>query len=273
MNTITSTPEIDNLKAKLKTTWMAGDYDRFSRYMEQDARAFYERLDVPAGCPLLDVACGAGQLALLAARDGVNVTGVDIAANQIQRAQLRAKAEGLNARFLEGDAEDLPFEDGSFDVVTSLIGAMFAPRPELVARELLRVCSPGGTIAMANWTPEGFVGQMFKTFAKFIAPSGMPAPVLWGVENVVRERMGHGVSELRMTRRNYSLNYPFPPADAVEFFRLYYGPTNRAFASLNENAAKKMREELETLWTAHNQGGAELTVVPAEYLEVIAIRA
>jgi SAM-dependent methyltransferase len=166
------------------------DYDRFSRYMEQGARIFYEQLDVPAGCQLLDVACGSGQVALWAARYGVNVTGVDIAPNLVQRAQARAKAEGLNARFREGDAEALPFEDASFDVVTSLVGAMFAPRPELVARELLRVCSPGGTIAMGNWTREGFIGQMFKTFAKFIAPSGMPAPVLWGDEAVVRERLG-----------------------------------------------------------------------------------
>jgi ubiquinone/menaquinone biosynthesis C-methylase UbiE len=152
MNTITAASEIDGLKAKLKATWMAGDYDRFSRYMEQDARVFYERLDVPARCQLVDVACGSGQLALCAARDGVNVTGVDIAANHIERAQSRAKAEGLKARFVEGDAENLPFEDASFDFVTSLIGAMFASRPDFVARELLRVCSPGGTIAMANWT-------------------------------------------------------------------------------------------------------------------------
>ena len=143
--------------------------------MEQGARTFYEHLDIP-GCRLLDVACGSGQLALSAARDGVDATGVDIAANLVRRAEARAKAEGLKARFVEGDAEALPFEDASFDVVTSLFGAMFAPRPELVAQELLRVCSPGGTIAMANWTAEGFVGQMFKTFARFLAPSGMPAP-------------------------------------------------------------------------------------------------
>jgi SAM-dependent methyltransferase len=155
MNTITTTPEINGLKARLKETWTAGDYDRCSRYMEQGARIFYEQLDVPAGCQLLDVACGSGQVALWAARDGVNVTGVDIAPNLVQRAQARAKAEGLNARFREGDAEALPFEDASFDVVTSLVGAMFAPRPQLVARELLRVCSPVGTIAMGNWTREG----------------------------------------------------------------------------------------------------------------------
>src|SRR5947209_11478122 len=131
MSTITTTTEIDGLKARLKDTWMAGDYDRFSRYMEQGARIFYEQLNVPRGCQLLDVACGSGQLALWAARDGVNVTGVDIAPNLVERARARARAEGLNARFLEGDAEALPFVDGSFDVVTSLVGAMFAPQPDL----------------------------------------------------------------------------------------------------------------------------------------------
>jgi hypothetical protein len=126
---------------------------------------------------------------------------------------------------------------------------------------------------MGNWTREGFVGQMFNTFAKFIAPSGMPAPVLWGDETVVRERLGPGVSDLKMTRRHYSFTYPFPPADVVEFFRQYYGPTNRAFSSLDETAARKLRDELEALWSRHNRGGNELTVVAAEYLDVVAIRA
>jgi len=126
---------------------------------------------------------------------------------------------------------------------------------------------------MGNWTREGFVGQMFQTFAKFIAPSGMPAPVLWGDETVVRERLGHGVSELKMTRRQYSFTYPFPPAEVVEFFRQYYGPTNRAFASLNDADAAKLRDELEALWSAYNRGGDDLTVVSSEYLEVIAVKA
>ena len=151
----------DNLKARLKSIWMAGDYDRFSRYMESGAREFYERLPVAPGCRFLDVGCGSGQLALMAAKDGLEVTGVDIAGNWVERARARAQGEDLRARFEEADAEALPFEDASFDVVASLIGAMFAPRPDLVAKELLRVCVPGGTIAMANWTPQGFVGQMF----------------------------------------------------------------------------------------------------------------
>ena len=126
---------------------------------------------------------------------------------------------------------------------------------------------------MGNWTAEGFVGQMFRTFAKFIAPSGMPAPVLWGDEKVVRERLGSGVSDLTMKRRQYLFSYPFPPAEVVALFQECYGPTNRAFASLEEEAATKLRWELVELWSSHNRGGDELTIVPAEYLEVIAVRA
>jgi SAM-dependent methyltransferase len=272
-NVIPIATDFFGLKGRLKQTWMAGDYDQFSRYLEQEARIFYEQLDLPAGSHMLDVACGSGQLALLAARDGINVTGVDIAPNLIRRAQARAKAEGLNTRFVEGDAEDLPFEDASFDVVTSLYGAMFAPRPDYVARELLRVCTPGGTIVMGNWTPGGFVGQMFKTFARFIAPPGMPSPLLWGEKAVVRERLGAGASEIRMQYRTCTFTYPFPPAEVVEFFRRYYGPTNRAFASLDASAATELRNALETLWSESNLAGDGITVVPAEYLEVVAIRA
>ncbi len=266
-------PEFVNLKARLKRTWMAGDYDRFSRYMDGSARDFYERLNVAPGSQLLDVACGSGTLALMAARDGLEVTGVDIASNLVERARAHARAESLRAHFEEADAESLPFEDASFDVVVSLIGAMFAPRPDRVAEELLRVCSPGGTIAMANWTAEGFIGQMFKAISKFIAPSGMPSPLLWGVEATVRERLDAGLSELSLARRFYTFSYPFPPAVVVEFFQLYYGPTHQAFASLDFEGRERLRHELETLWTSHNRAGAGCTTVLAEYLEVIGTRA
>jgi SAM-dependent methyltransferase len=240
--------------------------------MEGSAREFYERLDIAPNSQMLDVACGSGQLALMAAKDGMEVTGVDIASILVERARARAQAEGLKARFEEADAEALPFDDASFDVVVSLIGAMFAPRPDHVAKELLRVCVPGGTIAMANWTPQGFVGQMFKCVAKFIAPSGMPSPVLWGDEPTVRERLGHGLSQLNMTRRQYLFSYPFSPSEVVEFFRRYYGPTNRAFASLDVEGQAQLRHELETLWAVHNRAGADCTTVFAEYLEVIGVR-
>ncbi len=266
-------PEVESVKTRLKTIWMAGDYDRFSRYLEGSAREFYERLNAAPGYQLLDVGCGSGQLALMAAKDGLQVTGVDIAGNLVERARARAQAEGLRVRFEEADAEALPFEDASFDIVVSLIGAMFAPRPDLVAKELLRVCQPGGIIAMANWTPQGFVGQMFKAVSKFIAPSGMPSPVLWGDETTVRERLGNGLSDLSLVRRHYTFNYPFPPAEVVEFFRLYYGPTNQAFASLDADGCASLRRELETMWTTHNRAGRDCTTVFAEYLEVTGIRA
>ncbi len=273
MTTSVITTDAERLKTRLKTIWMAGDYDRFSRYMEAGAREFYERLPLVPHGKLLDVACGSGQLALMAAKDGLDVTGVDIAANLIERARSRANAAKLHVRFEEADAEALPFADEEFDVVTSLIGAMFAPRADLVAAELLRVCKPGGVIAMANWTPQGFVGQMFKAVSKFIAPSGMASPVLWGDESTVRERLGKGLSELRLVRRHYRFSYPFPPAAVVEFFRLYYGPIHQAFAALDAEGRNTLRGELEALWAGHNEADVTDTMVFAEYLEVIGIRA
>jgi SAM-dependent methyltransferase len=266
-------PEIESVKTRLKHFWMAGDYDRFSRYMEGNARDFYERLNVTPGCRLLDVGWCSGKLALIATKDGLEVTGVDIASNLVERARVRAQAEGLQARFEEADAEALPFEDTSFDVVANLIGAMFAPRPELVAKELLQVCEPGETIAMANWTPQGFIGQMFKAVSAFIAPVGMPPPVLWGDEATVRKRLGEGLSDLSLIRRHYTLSYPFPPSEVVEFFRLYYGPTNQAFAALDVGGREHLRQELEALWSSHNRAGRDCTTVLTEYLGVIGVRA
>jgi SAM-dependent methyltransferase len=270
----TAATDIDGLKTRLKATWMDGNYDVFSRFMESSAVQFLDRLDIRAGTSLLDVACGSGQLALIAARRGATVTGVDIATNSIEAARGRAAAEGLDARFDEGDAEALPYAEGRFDVVATIFGAMFAPRPEHVAAELVRVCRPGGTIAMANWTKEGFIGQMFKTIARFIAPPGMPSPVLWGDETVVRERFGASVSDLRLTRVIYRFDYPFAPADVVEFFRRNYGPTTRAFATLGEAEREALRSDLVALWTSHNTAGSpSRTAVDAEYLEVVGVRA
>jgi SAM-dependent methyltransferase len=266
-------PELAALKSRLRRIWMAGDYDRLDRYMAGGAEAFYERLFVPVGSRLLDVGCGSGQLALLASRGGADATGVDIAENLIERAQERARVEGLRAHFRLADAEDLPFADAGFDIVTSLFGAMFAPRPAVVARELLRVCRPGGVIAMANWTPQGFCGAMFQAVAKFVAPDGMPAPVLWGDEATVRERLGAGVSSLTLTRRTSELNFPFSPGEVVRLFRTSHGPMNRAFASLDRAGRQKLQSEMETLWSSHNLARGGFTKVDAEWLEVVAIRA
>jgi SAM-dependent methyltransferase len=264
--------ELHLLKQRLKTTWMTGDYDAFSRYMEKDAELFFWRLGITPGTRVLDVGCGAGQLALIAARAGARVTGCDIATNWLEDARERAAAEELNIDFREGDAEALPFADGQFDAVVSLVGAMFAPRPELVAAELTRVCRPGGMIAMANWTPGGFIGQLFKIIARHIAPSGMPSPVLWGDEATVRERFGKRISGLRCSLHMYNFDYPFPPDAVVEFFRDNYGPMTRAFASLDSTGQARLRSELVRLWSEHNQAADNTTKVDAEYLEVIAIR-
>ena len=273
MTVMTTVEEISNLKARLKATWMAGNYDYFSRFMESSAVEFLDRIGVAQGNDLLDVACGSGQLALIAARRGARVAGVDIATNSIEAARGRALAEGLDARFDEGDAEALPYGDASFDVVATIFGAMFAPRPELVARELLRVCRPGGTLAMANWTKEGFVGKMFGIIGRRLPPPSVPSPVLWGNEDVVRDRFGDGVSKLRLTRVTYRFDYPFSPAGVVEFFREYYGPATRAFAALDETERASLRVELTELWASHNQATeTDRTLVDAEYLEVIARR-
>jgi len=265
--------DFEQLKARLKTTWMTGDYDAFSRYMEKDAEQFFRRLGIAQGTRLLDVGCGAGQLALIAARAGAQVTGCDISTNWIEKARARATEDGIAVTFEEGDAESLPYQDGQFDAVVSLIGAMFAPRPELVAAELTRVCRPGGMIAMANWTPGGFVGQMFKTIAKHIAPSGMPSPVLWGDEATVRNRLHEGIADLKFALRVYHFDYPFPPDEVVEFFRANYGPMLRAFASLDADGQEKLHRELVQLWSANNHSEGNSTKVDAEYLEVVATRA
>jgi SAM-dependent methyltransferase len=267
--------DLEALKHRLKTTWMAGDYAYFATYLEPGALAFLGRLEARPGTRMLDVACGAGQIAIPAARAGVKVTGIDIAANAIETARFRAKAEGLDAWFEEGDAEDIACEDASFDLVVSLIGAMFAPRPERVASELVRVCRPGGRIAMANWTPGGFVGQMFKIVGTHVPPPpDLPSPVKWGDEGTVRDRLGKGIAKLETQRHLYPMHYPFPPATVVDFFRAYYGPINRAFTALDADGQRALHQDLERLWTFHNHAkDGATTQVEAEYLEVMAERA
>src|SRR5215207_5148279 len=244
MESASQSPDVDALKAKLRATWIAGDFGQIAKPLAAEAEKFINNLGLKPGMKVLDVACGSGNLALPAARAGAVVTGVDIAANLLEQARARAEAEGLTIRFDAGDAESLPYPDASFDVVVSMFGAMFAPRPELVAAELVRVCRPGGRIAMANWTPEGFIGQMFKLGGKYVAPPpGMPPPVKWGDEQTVRERLRDGVADLQLTRRMCSFDYPFPPAEVVEFFRKYYGPTQRTFDALDADGQAALRSD------------------------------
>src|ERR1044071_489598 len=258
-----ATSELSALKTKLRATWIAGDFGQIAKYYASQAEDFIGRLGLRPGMTVLDVACGTGNLAIPAAKTGASVTGVDIAPNSLEQARENAKAAGLNATFDEGDAEALPYGDASFDAVVTMFGAMFAPRPELVAAELKRVCPPGG-----------FIGRMFKTTAKhFPLPPGMTSPVLWGVEETVRERFGEGISKVETKLQNIRWVFPFGPAEVVEHFRLYYGPTQKAFGALDEDAQAALRKDLEELWAADNQATDGTTVVDADYLEVIAHRA
>jgi ubiquinone/menaquinone biosynthesis C-methylase UbiE len=267
-----ATTEMEALKSRLKATWMAGDFDKIAQIIEPGAVAFIERLALAPGARVLDVACGSGNLSLPAARAGAIVTGLDIAPNLIETARKRALAEGLKIDFDEGDAEQMPYADATFDSVVTMFGAMFAPRPEQTAAELLRVCAPGGSIAMANWTPAGFIGQMFKTTAAHVPPPSIPSPLLWGDEAAVRERFGSGVSGLQFNRRMVSFSLPMRPEQTVDYFRAWYGPTLRAFSALDEHGQSALRRDLRELWSEHNQATDGSTHVESEYLEVIATR-
>lgn len=271
--TLEMAPEMAALKSKLKATWEAGDFGHFANYMLSGEMEFLSRFQIEPGMRVLDVACGAGQTALPMARAGAKVTGIDIASNLIEQARAKAKAENLDARFDEGDAEMLPYEDNSFDMVFSFVGAMFAPRPELVTAELKRVCKPGGRIIMANWTPSGFIGKMFKLTGQYVPPSPLMAPpVKWGDEETVRGRFTEGIAHLKLTRRLFPFRYPFAPADVVEFFREYYGPTNKAFAALDAEKQASLRRDLDELWASHNTAKDGTTYVVSDYLEVVAIK-
>jgi len=267
-------PDLKTIKARQKATWESGDFGEVAKTIMNVAEEFMARLPLRPGMRVLDVACGSGNLAVLAARRGCTTNGVDIAANLIAQARARAAAEGLGIEFIEGDAEALPYGDGEFDAVVSMFGAMFAPRPEVVAAELLRVTKPGGFVAMANWTPEGFIGKMFEVFKKHLpaSPNGIPSVMLWGHEATVRERLA-AFGEVRMEQRIAAMRYPFPPAGTVDFFRRYYGPTGKAFDSLGQDGQGALHQDLVTLQSAHNSAESPgTTEARAEYLEVLARR-
>jgi 2-polyprenyl-3-methyl-5-hydroxy-6-metoxy-1,4-benzoquinol methylase len=211
---------LQRLKQGMKAAWSAGDFGQVAKYTADEGAIFIGRLPIRAGMDVLDVACGTGNLAIPAARTGARVSGVDIAENLITQARARAAAENLQADFRVGDAEQLPFADASFDVVVSMYGAMFAPRPEVVAAELARVCRPSGMIAMANWTPEGFVGKSFAVTGRLAPPPvELPKPVLWGTEAAAKQRFAAVGCAVETFRRALYFKYPFPPARVVEFFR------------------------------------------------------
>ncbi len=267
----TNGPSIEKIKSSMRATWMAGDFGVVAKTITHGAEAFAERLDIPRGARVLDVACGTGNLAIPLARRGTEVTGLDIATNLLAQGRERAAAEGLAVSFDEGDAEQLPYADGSFDAVVTMFGAMFAPRPELVAAELGRVLKTGGLLAMANWNPAGFSGQMFKVGGRHVPSApGIPPPVLWGDEKTARERLERYFVEITTELIPIEFDLPTSPAGAVAFFRKYFGPTQVAFSRLDEAGQAAFSADLEALWAGANVAPdpANHTVILNEYLQV-----
>lgn len=267
-----SLPASDPLVARTRAVWTAGDFDRIASGYRTGAAEFVARVGVRPGESVADLACGTGNLALPAAQAGADVTGLDIAANLLATARRRAAEAGLSIRFEEGNCEDLPYRDASFDTALSMFGVMFAPRPELVARELLRVVRPGGKIALANWTKDGFIGAMLRAHVALVPPpAGVPSTLLWGDEATVRQRLA-GVRSLSLTRRDIFLEFPMAPEGVVRLFRDFYGPTVRTFEALDAPGQERLHQELLALWTQHNRATDGTTRVASEYLEVIAER-
>jgi ubiquinone/menaquinone biosynthesis C-methylase UbiE len=266
---------IERIKQSMRTTWMTGDFGIIAKTIASSADKFVDRLEIASGMRALDVATGTGNVAVPLARKGAVVTGVDIATNLLAQARERAIAEGLMIAFDEGDAEQLPYADATFDVVVSMFGAMFAPRPELVASEMARVLKPGGLLGMANWNPESFTGAMFKTGSRHVPPAqGLAPPVLWGDAATVRARLAPYFSEITTEIVPVDFDLPMDADGTVAFFRRYFGPTQVAFNRLDEAGQAAMAADLVSLWAGANvaEDKTQQTLVRNEFLLVMARR-
>jgi SAM-dependent methyltransferase len=271
---IATQPQVDlpAVKRRQQATWSSGDYAVIGTTLSITGELLCEAVEVRPDQRVLDVAAGNGNATLAAARHWADVTSTDYVASLLERGRARAAAEHLPVTFQEADAEALPFADSSFDVVLSIFGVMFTPNQEQAAQELLRVCRPGGKIGLANWTPEGFIGQVFRTIGKYIPPpAGVKSPALWGTEQRLRELLGDGISELRINRRIFVFRYR-SAEHWLEVFRTYYGPVLKAFAALDEGGQASLADDLRALLQRFNQGGTATLAVPSEYLEVVATR-
>ncbi|HET6531205.1 MAG TPA: class I SAM-dependent methyltransferase [Actinoplanes sp.] len=265
-----TTLTLDGLTAKQQKTWASGDYGAIATLIHPMSEALVQAADLSAGSRVLDVATGTGNAALAAARCGCEVVAVDYVPALLDRARERAAAEHLTIKVREADAEQLPCDDGEYDAVVSVVGVMFAPDQERAAAQLTRVCRPGGTIALANWTPAGFIGQLFKTVGRHVPPpAGLRPPPLWGDETRLRELFADRVTDLRVTKRHFVFRFG-SATDLVDFFRTHYGPTLKAFEALGEDGGKQLYDDLVELTDRHNAADDGTLKVPAEYVEVLA---
>ena len=265
-------PDFDALRKRQQQTWATGDFSVVGAGTLIVGEMLCEAGELHAGQDVLDVATGSGNTALAAARRGCRATGIDFVPALLDRARERAAAERLRVTFLEGEAEKIPFPDASFDAVLSTFGAMFAPDPRRTADELLRVCRPGGKIGMANWTPDGMVGEMFRIVrAAAPPPVDLEPPVAWGVEAKLQERFGDRISSLSAVRRSAVLRH-FTPRDWVEFMKTWFGPTIVTFRGLPPDKQEALTEATVELATRYNQSGDLTLLARAEYLEVVAVK-
>ena len=262
-------PDYQAIKFKQQAAWGSGDYGKIGITLQITGEQLCEAMDIRPGSRVLDVAAGNGNASLAAARRFCNVVSTDYVDTLLQQGKTRASAEGMPITFKQADAENLPFEDGSFDYVMSTFGVMFAPDQSTSAAELARVCRPGGRIGMANWTPGGFIGQLFKTIGQHVPPpSGVSSPALWGTTEFLSRHFPESRHHIESRARFFNFRYQ-SPQHWLDLFRTYYGPVHKAFETLNEEKSRHLESDLLELIDRMNQAQDGTMLVPSEYLEIV----
>ena len=264
--------DLSAVKQRQQAAWSSGDYSVIGATLVIVAEQLCETVDLRSGQRVLDVATGSGITAIAAARRFCEVTGIDYVPALLDRARERAAAEHLHVMFQEGDAENLPFPDASFDAVLSTLGVMFTPDQEQAAHELLRVCRPGGKIGLASWTPDSYIGEVLRTIGKYVPPpAGIKPPVLWGTEERLRDLFGDQMTALQVTRRSFAFRYR-SAQHWLEIFRTYYGPVHKTFGALEAERQEALANDLIELLQRFDIGAGTGLVVPSDYLEVVATK-
>ncbi|MFC4271958.1 methyltransferase domain-containing protein [Sneathiella chungangensis] len=267
-----TTPNFDAIKAKQNATWASGNYSLIGATLQITGESLAEAMDLRGGQKVLDVAAGNGNFTLAAARRWTDVTSTDYVQSLLKQSQARAEADGVNVEYKIADAEDLPFADDSFDAVASTFGVMFTPNQRKAANEMDRVCRSGGKIGLANWTPEGFIGALFKIIGRYVPPpAGVNSPALWGTEDRIEDFFGATAQKIDITRRHYAFRYR-SAQHWLEVFRNYYGPVLKAFGALGSSQQAELSEDILYLLESFNTSGDETLVVPSEYLEIVITR-
>ena len=266
---IAQTPDYAAIKTKQNAAWSSGDYKKIGVTLQVTGEELAETASFAAGSKILDVAAGNGNATLAFARRWCDVTSTDYVPSLLEGGRQRADAEGLAVDFQVADAEDLPFEDGAFDGVVSTFGVMFTPNQKRAAREMVRVCRSGGKIAMANWTPEGFIGALFRTMGKHVPPPpGTKSPALWGDRRWIGETFEDAAASISTTIKHFNFRYA-SPEQFIAFFRTYYGPMHKAFAAVGEDGEKALKDDLLALIGGFNAATDGSMLVPSDYAEVI----